>query len=857
MPLRSAQQELLQDLQDWAVDLFGRKHTGRQSKRRKVSIATDEWPSSDLPTQLLAQALDTGDVRRRATHSARDGIREAFAWLPGALAAQWANAAVVAHASTAAVRGLIKGARESPGLWDAMTSGELVGSVAFRAPEAVVAAYRKSRDADLPAEKKQLWSAWSRLPLQDQLGDLAEQLGVGPAAAEGTATVQPPLARSSLRPYQEKAVRAIEVSSPDNCCVVLPCGAGKTRVGAAVAAAFLATANQGACVLILCLRREGVWQFAKELSQNWGLDPFVPDSNKQPGEELRSSRLVILTYHRMLSDQRRARRLQEGDARKDKPSEQDGIGEDGAVDMEMGGAVAARFHAAPTGLLIADECHMVPAPRVGKLLQFLLRPGRRLVGLTATLLREGDKVAISGTGAVPWPLLGACVHHESFTELAPQYLAPVRCVEVRCPVVGEWKALFRAKPLAATVCLSRSKWQVLEHLLAKHAEDLVLVTVERCEQARLIASTFGIIPVDGSMPPTQLQELLERFRRRKIKALVATHVLDDSADIPELSVMIQLGGHFASRRQEQQRLGRLLRWGPIKRQRYNDSGTRPTFYVLVHGGTVEERMSQHRTESVIGVEYERLQATEVLSSACSPLLHSDLFGGSTGSPLTTAMLTEYAAEVKQAAADTQACCLALSHRVAETLPSRRNKGTPEAILVGSTSGSDSPSSSSSTASVSSSFKSLKSVYPLASSSSSSASSSSSSDHVEEAEDGSGRTGSEDAAVQPMQTGSGRVQQEPTAALRHESGALQASLQEEFRDVEVETTCEAESRVDARIGTRPSVEHLTADTVEKRAAQDELASQPSVQSSRSAQKSPKKVFPSLQRTSCTAPIEIAL
>merc|ERR1719410_2514830 len=103
---------------------------------------------------------------------------------------------------------------------------------------------------------------------------------------------------------------------------------------------------------------------------------------------------------------------------------------------------------------------------------------------------------------------------------------------------------------------------VLEHLLARHAEDSLLIMVERCEQARLIASTFGIIPLDGSVPPQQMKDYLERFRTRRILALVATHVLDDSADFPELTVMIQMAGHFASRRQEQQRLGRLLRWGP-------------------------------------------------------------------------------------------------------------------------------------------------------------------------------------------------------------------------------------------------------------------------------------------------------
>merc|ERR1712228_1073717 len=117
----------------------------------------------------------------------------------------------------------------------------------------------------------------------------------------------------------------------------------------------------------------------------------------------------------------------------------------------------------------------------------------------------------------------------------------------------------------------------------------------------------------------------ERFRKRQILAMVATHVLDDSADFPELAVLIQMGGFFASRRQEQQRLGRLLRWGPVKRRHWVESGKRPTFYVLVHQDTAEERMSRHRTSSVAGVEYERRTAKEVTSPPYSPLYTSDLF----------------------------------------------------------------------------------------------------------------------------------------------------------------------------------------------------------------------------------------
>ncbi|CAE8657549.1 unnamed protein product, partial [Polarella glacialis] len=301
---------------------------------------------------------------------------------------------------------------------------------------------------------------------------------------------------------------------------------------------------------------------------------------------------------------------------------------------------------------------------------------RRLIGLTATLLREGDGDCKSGED--PWALLGRCVFQETFARLAPEYLAPVRCVEIRVPVVGAWRGMFKRQPLAAAVCLSRGKWEMLEHLLAKHAGDSLIILVERCEQARLIAATFGILPIDGTVPAAQLKDYLERFRARKILAIVATHVLDDSADFPELTVMIQMGGHFGSRRQEQQRLGRLLRWGPVKRQRWEANGFRPTFYVLVHKGTVEERMSRHRTSSVLGVKYEKLTAESVAAGAlASPLAFSALFPAAEAAEVQPANLggfLQLADESAVAAKNAEEQILKLSRRVALTLPGGQRRG---------------------------------------------------------------------------------------------------------------------------------------------------------------------------------------
>eukprot|EP00931_Biecheleriopsis_adriatica_P089284 TRINITY_DN63436_c0_g1_i1.p1 TRINITY_DN63436_c0_g1~~TRINITY_DN63436_c0_g1_i1.p1 ORF type:complete len:924 (+),score=151.11 TRINITY_DN63436_c0_g1_i1:168-2939(+) len=707
MPLATEEQERLSELQEWAGDIFAKPGRARQqAKRQGEAVAALKgsgsskasglvWPSADQATATLALQLDAGPIRRCATHALHSTICETLSWSNATsiratsgqrVAERLANAAVVSHAPTSAVRTLCAAARESVGLWSALRFCRLTGSLPFAATPKQLLEYGSGSGKLVKDFEKTEWDHWRKTPEQSETKEeRPKQLSQNGNDGDDDDEVEIPTGVASLRPYQSAALNAVKVAAPNNCCVVLPCGAGKTRVGAAISSSFL-DAGPGRCVVVLCLRREGVRQWGRELANNWGINALEVSnvSAGNLGEALRKARVILVTYHRLLSERRRAT-ASEGEKR---PCwEDDGIGEGGALDSAAGGAVASRFSAAEGGLLLADECHMVPAPRIGELLKGLLNsgPSRRLVGLTATLLREGGAGGSSTAPAndkTPWPLLGECVFRETFAQLAPEYLAPVRCVEVSVPVTGSWHKLFKHKPLAAAVCLSRGKWQVLEQLLAKHAQDSLLITVERCEQARLIATMFGIVPIDGSVPATQLKDYLERFRARKILALVATHVLDDSADFPELTVMIQMGGHFASRRQEQQRLGRLLRWGPVKRQRWEACGARPTFYVLVHKNTVEERMSRHRTRSVLGVEYEKVAAADFVRGAESPLAGAGhLFPAAdasscvktgTGEDEKTPDVAfgELAAHQVAAAERREQQCFQLSKRIVQTLPQR-------------------------------------------------------------------------------------------------------------------------------------------------------------------------------------------
>lgn len=671
MALLTEGQELYSEVQDWATSIFGSsKARKKAAAKRGPAAAPDAWPSVDQQTPALAQALDAAPIKRRATHTLRAGIRNAFAWADAldngdvdeqsAHAAEIANAAVVAHTPTSGLRSILQSAREWAGVWEGFRSGRLKGSIAVRATSSALNGYGQTMEPHVTAAARRQWKAWA-----EELAARGDDImGNQPTATTSKASLpdvsQTPVTVGfdTLRPYQKAAFSAITEAHPSNCCVVLPCGAGKTKVGASVAVDFLYSNPEGVAI-VLCLRREGVRQWAQELRAAWGTEALEVTGRADMGA-VRSSRIMLVTYHRMLAERRRHLQM---------------LREFG---VDSCGLVANRFLAAPCGVLIADECHMVPAPSIGDLLQSLLGTARRIVGLTATLLREGMENC-----EAPWPILGECVHRETFTQLAPEYLAPVRCIEVRVPVLCSAQTLFKSRPLAAAVCLARGKWEVLEHLLAKHAEDSLLITVERCEQARQIASAFGILPIDGSIPATQIQDYLARFRARKILALVATHVLDDSADFPELTVMVQMGGHFASRRQEQQRLGRLLRWGPVKKQRWKEYDAKPTFYVLVHEGTVEERMCQHRSSSVTGVQYERMTAKEVCARPFSPLSVSSLFPSGVGFDAfgKAAALDEFrtcAAAATKASKAMDSQIAALAKKISTSLPGGRVRaGAPD------------------------------------------------------------------------------------------------------------------------------------------------------------------------------------
>ena len=101
--------------------------------------------------------------------------------------------------------------------------------------------------------------------------------------------------------------------------------------------------------------------------------------------------------------------------------------------------------------------------------------------------------------------------------------------------------------------------------------------------------------------------------------------------------------------------------------------------VLVHQGTIEEKMSRHRTKSVLGVQYECVDASSVTSSP-----ESCLGGGSDflHPGLTGEKGNDFEKKHLEVMVKNYRSCLELSQHVAASLPQRTGcQGTRESRLA--------------------------------------------------------------------------------------------------------------------------------------------------------------------------------
>jgi DNA excision repair protein ERCC-3 len=363
-----------------------------------------------------------------------------------------------------------------------------------------------------------------------------------------------------IRPYQELAAEGFWHGGSG--VVVLPCGAGKTIVGAA------AMAHAKATTLILVTNTVAARQWRDELLKRTTLNEDEIGEYSGSKKEIRP--VTIATYQVMTK-------------------KKNGV----YAHLDL-------FDSYDWGLIIYDEVHLLPAP----IFRFTADiQSRRRLGLTATLVRE------DGMEGEVFSLIGPKRFDVPWKEIEAQgYIAPAECIEVRVNLTEtERLAYATAEPenRYRNCATTRTKRDVVEALVEKHVDDQVLVIGQYIDQLDELSEVLGAPLIKGETPIKEREILFNKFRTGEIKCLVVSKVANFSIDLPDATIAIQVSGAFGSRQEEAQRLGRILR--------PKSDGRGAKFYSVLSRDTIDQDFAQNRQRFLAeqGYSYKIIDADDV------------------------------------------------------------------------------------------------------------------------------------------------------------------------------------------------------------------------------------------------------
>ncbi|TYL45000.1 DEAD/DEAH box helicase [Nocardioides sp. BGMRC 2183] len=445
--------------------------------------------------------------------------------------------------------GLVLSSTDRPVLEEVLRAKKIAGMLGSRIDADSVAVH--------PSERGNLKQALLKLgwPAEDFAGYVDGEAHTIDLAQDGW----------TLRDYQRDAAESFWHGGSG--VVVLPCGAGKTIVGAA------AMAQAQATTLILVTNTVSARQWKDELIRRTSLTAEEIGEYSGTVKEIRP--VTIATYQ-VITTKRK------------------GV----YPHLEL-------FDARDWGLIVYDEVHLLPAPifRMTADLQ-----ARRRIGLTATLVRE------DGREGDVFSLIGPKRYDAPWKDIEAQgWIAPADCVEVRVTLPESTRLAYAtAEPeeryrLAAC---TREKVGVVRDLVARHAGQPTLVIGQYLDQLSELGEELGAPVITGDTTVRERQRLFDGFRSGEIGLLVVSKVANFSIDLPQAEVAIQVSGSFGSRQEEAQRLGRLLRPGEP-----GPDGERKVahFYTLVSRDTVDADFAANRQRFLAeqGYAYRIVDADDV------------------------------------------------------------------------------------------------------------------------------------------------------------------------------------------------------------------------------------------------------
>lgn len=380
----------------------------------------------------------------------------------------------------------------------------------------------------------------------DLIASAIERLDPGPQTPE-------------LRPYQREALWAWQTAGKKG-IVALPTGAGKTRV------AMAAAASCSVATLVLVPTRVLLSQWHESFRHVYdGVVGRVGDGMREVGP------ITICTF------------------------------ESGYRHLQRFGH---RF-----GLVVVDEVHNFASGLKSESLEMAVAPFR--MGLSATPPSDPESAGRLCR------LVGPVVFGMAVTDLAGSYLSDYETVVLPVDLspdehlhyhkhqthflgyfrrfkainpAGGWPDFVswaRSEPggLGAlsswhasrrVLSLPSRKKMLIEELLGRHVDRRILIFTRDNAAAYELSRAHLIPALTCDIRRKEREEVLARFSRGDVRAIVSSRVLNEGLDVPEADVAVIVGGAMGDR-EYVQRVGRVLRSRPQKKALVYELVVRETF----------------------------------------------------------------------------------------------------------------------------------------------------------------------------------------------------------------------------------------------------------------------------------------
>ena len=370
---------------------------------------------------------------------------------------------------------------------------------------------------------------------------------------------------TKIRAYQEKAIsKMYNKGRVRSGVIVLPCGSGKTVVGISSASILKKTS------LIICNSTVSVDQWKKQFLK-WSTISKKKIRSFVAGEfssfPTSDSEIIITTYSMISFGGQRAK---------------------------LSASFLSEIKAREWGLVILDEVHVVPANVFRKVFGFINTQCK--LGLTATLLREDRKVGDIGF------LIGPKLFEANWLDLEKSgFLAMACCTEIYCPMPSKYYDCYLngTGSIRQILCaLNPNKARICDFLIRYHEKrgDRILVFSDNVFALRSYATKMTRSFIYGATGSLERMKILKNFQEFNGQTLFISRIGDTSIDLPEANVILQISSHYGSRRQEAQRLGRILR------PKFKSG--KAFFYSLVSSQTEEMFYASKRQQFLVSQGYD-------------------------------------------------------------------------------------------------------------------------------------------------------------------------------------------------------------------------------------------------------------